>query len=302
MGPLILWRISDGRRGHDAQSLGLTQALGRLTPCQTFDIAALPWPQALAGWVRGIFPVADELPNPHLIVGAGHGTHGAMLAARRARGGKTVVLMRPTLPASCFDFCIIPEHDPAPAFGHILRSCGPLNSVTPGTERDPARGLILMGGPSRHFHWHMEALLLHIETLIRTPGVTWTLTDSPRTPATDSARLSRMSGVSFVACQSAGKNWLADQIPRAGMVWVTADSMSMIFEALSAGAAVGVLDLPPRGKDRITVAVSDLVARGMVTSFAAWQPGQRLVVRQPALQEADRCAALILQHLTAAGA
>ena len=302
MGPLIVWRVSDRRRGHDSQSLGLTQALGRLNPCQTFDVPALPWPQAFACWVRGTFPSADRLPDPQLIVGAGHGTHGSMLAARHVRGGKVVVLMRPTLPTSCFDFCILPEHDPAPASGRILRSCGPLNTLIAAGQQDPAQGLILIGGPSRHFHWRFDQLLPPIEALLRSPGITWTVCDSPRTPAGDSERLAALTGANFMRFREAGAGGLENQLRAAGTVWVTADSMSMIFEALTAGSAVGILELPARGTDRIAFAVSDLIARGSVTPFQSWQPGRRLVALRPALREADRCAALLLQRLTAADA
>ena len=299
MGPLIVWRITDGRRGHDSQSLGLTQALGRLTPCRSFDLPALPWPGALAGWLSGNLPGMDSLPNPHLIVGAGHGTHASILAARRARGGKAVVLMRPTLPAACFDFCIIPEHDPAPASGRILRSCGPLNTLCASTQQDPARGLILIGGPSRHFHWRFDELLPRIQTLLASSGLRWTLADSPRTPHCDSNRMAGLPGADFVRHGETAVDWLENQMRSAGTVWVTADSMSMIFEALSAGSAVGILELPARRTDRVTRAISDLVLRGMVMPFESWQSGHRLVTHRPALAEADRCAALLLQRMTA---
>lgn len=303
MGPLTVWRFSDRRRGHDAQSLGLVHALGRLTACRSFDLPALPWPQTLSYWLAGNFPPGDQLPNPHLIVGAGHGTHGSLLAARRARQGKIVVLMRPTLPTAWFDFCIIPEHDPAPAGDHILRSFGPLNTLTAGTHNDPAAGLILVGGPSRHFQWRFAELLPRIQTLLGTPGIAWTVSNSPRTPAADNALLAaQLPGATFLPYNSVGTDWLAGQLRASGTVWITADSMSMIFEALTAGSAVGILELPDRGTDRVTRAISDLVTRGMVTPYHAFQPGIRLAVARPVLHEADRCAALLLQRMAAAGA
>ncbi len=298
-GPLIVWRITDGRRGHDSQSLGLTQALGRLTPCQTFDLPALPWPRALAGWLAGNLPGTERLPNPQLIVGAGHGTHASILAARRARGGRAVVLMRPTLPSHCFDFCIIPEHDPGPASDRVLRSNGPLNTLRAATQQDPARGLILIGGPSRHFHWRFDELLPRIQKLLAATGLRWTLSDSPRTPCADSDRLAGLPGADFVRHGDVAADWLEHQLRSAGTVWVSADSMSMIFEALTAGSAVGILELPARRTDRVTRAVSELIARGMVTPFSSWQHGHRHVGHRPALAEADRCAALLLQRMNA---
>ncbi|NTV97009.1 MAG: hypothetical protein HGA75_16620, partial [Thiobacillus sp.] len=39
--PLTLWRLVDGKPGHEKQTLGLAQALGRLTDCRRIDIPAL---------------------------------------------------------------------------------------------------------------------------------------------------------------------------------------------------------------------------------------------------------------------
>jgi len=300
MRPLTAWRISDGRRGHDSQSLGLIQALGRLAPVQSFDLPALPLPQALIAWLGRKFPGAERLPDPVLIVGAGHATHVSMLAARRARGGMAVVLMRPTLPASAFDYCIIPEHDTAPDNNRVLRSCGPLNTQSAAAGQDPARGLILVGGPSRHFQWGFAELLPRIQALLATGAVQWTVSDSPRTPEADSRRLGELAGAEFVRWRDAGAGWLEGRLQTAGTVWVTADSMSMIFEALSAGSAVGILELPARRADRVTRSIRDLIDRGIVTPFASWQSGSRLIAHGPVLAEADRCAALLLQRIAAA--
>ena len=36
--PRVVWRISDGKPGHDNQSLGLVDALQRRTPVHSYDI------------------------------------------------------------------------------------------------------------------------------------------------------------------------------------------------------------------------------------------------------------------------
>ncbi|MDQ2694705.1 MAG: mitochondrial fission ELM1 family protein, partial [Pseudomonadota bacterium] len=107
----VIWRFSDGRPGHDNQSLGLAEALARLMPVQVFTLAPLPPLPALAGLLTGRAPAALRLPAPDLILGAGHRTHLSLLAARRSRGGRAVVLMSPSLPLRWFDLCLIPEHD-----------------------------------------------------------------------------------------------------------------------------------------------------------------------------------------------
>ena len=37
-GETIIWRLTDGKPGHESQSLGLAHALQRMRPCQLIDI------------------------------------------------------------------------------------------------------------------------------------------------------------------------------------------------------------------------------------------------------------------------
>src|SRR5574340_1756334 len=103
--PLVVWVVSDGKPGHLNQSLGLAEALSRATPTEVHTLPALP---ALRAWlallVQRIPGIA--LRAPDLIIGAGHATHPPLPAARRARGGRAVVLMKPSLPRRWFDLCI----------------------------------------------------------------------------------------------------------------------------------------------------------------------------------------------------
>ena len=124
------------------------------------------------------------LPKPDLIIGAGHATHPTLLAARRAHGGRAVVLMKPSLPRRCFDLCILPRHDGVAADAHTLVTDGALNRVRPATASDANHGLILIGGASPHFEWDSDAIQVQIKSLLaRTPDMQWTLATSRRTPA-----------------------------------------------------------------------------------------------------------------------
>src|SRR5690606_9436172 len=95
---------------------------------------------------------------PHLIVAAGHATHLPALAARRARGGRAIVLMRPTLPTPLFDLCLVPEHDLLSLSGRLNRfrvvpTRGVLNPFEASADADQTTGLVLIGGPSKHHGW-----------------------------------------------------------------------------------------------------------------------------------------------------
>jgi mitochondrial fission protein ELM1 len=87
--------------------------------------------------------------------------------------------------------------------------------------------------------------------------------------------------------QQTPPGWLAGKLSALETVWVTEDSVSMIYEALSGGAKVGVLEMPRlRPGARVIRGLEVLRAEGY---FDKDHPPQLLA-------EADRCAELILKE------
>lgn len=296
-GSLILWRLSDGKPGHDKQSLGLAAALGRQTPVRCHDIR-LPQPGTGWGaWLTGRFGPGRPLPPPDLILGAGHATHLPMLAARRAHGGRLIVLMKPSLPLFLFDLCLIPRHDRPPRRDNVIPTRGALNTVLHAGHPDPARGLILVGGPSPHFRWDGERVLAQIRDILAAgPEVGWTLTTSRRTPADFLAGLGNPPGLTRLPHDRTPEGWLEAELASSGQVWVTPDSVSMVHEALTAGCPTGLLDLEAHPASRVARGIEALVAEGYVTPMAAWRTRPTLTPPPAPLQEAERCARLILER------
>ena len=95
--PCIIWQIHDHKPGHMNQMRGLSTALADRMPVEIHKIAAPPRLTCWQGLLSNRFPPGIGLPKPDLIFGAGHRTHLAVLAARRAFGGRSVILMKPTL-------------------------------------------------------------------------------------------------------------------------------------------------------------------------------------------------------------
>ena len=297
MAPLTIWIISDGKPGHLNQSLGLAEALARATPTRIHRLPAL---SAWRAWLGLLFRVSPytSLPAPALIIGAGHATHLTLLAARRACGGRAVVMMKPSLPRRCFDLCILPQHDGVAADAQTLVTEGAVNRIRPFGQRQPERGLILIGGVSSHFEWDSDAIQLQIKSILaRTPGVHWTLTTSRRTPDDFLSSLPPHTNLNLVPHTATSPGWLPDQLAHSSTVWVTPDSASMVFEALTAGADVGVFDLPVNPRSRVGRAISHLAEARRITRFAHWCAHETLHPNTQPLAEADRCAAWILQWL-----
>lgn len=291
----VIWRFSDGRSGHDNQSRGLVGALSRRLPVRSYDLSAAPVLQAAARWLTQRYPPGDKLPAPDLLIGAGHATHPAMLAARRRYGGRSVVLMQPSLPNRWFDLCLVPQHDVPAMRDNVLVTQGVLNAIVRGGGHDPDTGLIIIGGPSRHVHWNDGSIAGQVEDLQRRrPVRRWWLTTSPRTPPALAESLRRqLPQLQVMAYAQAPPGWLPARLAEAGEVWVSRDSVSMVYEALTSGARVGLLDVPAAGDNRVAAGIDRLIDNGWVTA-----PGETHLAPGPPqpLDEAARCADWIVRE------
>lgn len=299
--PLIVWRFIDGKPGHENQTAGLVQALQALRPVEVHDIPAPNSPAAAGAGLVWWFPWGDSLPDPDLLLGAGHATHVPLLAARRARGGRAVVLMQPSLPCGWFDLCVVPQHDAPRPVENLFITQGVLNRVRPGAAKDPRQGLILIGGPSKHHRWSEREVIEQIAQIQARSGPAphWRLTTSRRTPPGFLAALNKIvdpARIEVVPFEQTDAEWLPAQLAWAGTVWVTADSVSMIYEALTAGAAVGLIEVPAQSDDRIAGGVQTLVDLELATAFSQWRAGAELRAPRQPFSEAARVAREILQR------
>ena len=296
--PRVVWRFSDAKAGHDSQSLGLVDALKRRLSLDSYDIPVSSG--AALDWFRGRFPAASLLPDPWLLIGAGHATHLPLLAARRARGGRAVVLMTPDLPKRYFDLCVVPEHDrPRPA-PNVLTTRGSLNRMQAVARNAGSsqhrRGLLMIGGPSRHYRWDHQQVVEQLAGVVRySPVRHWVLTTSRRTPpgfaeCVRDRLFHRNLRLTIHSWRETQDPWLAMQLQRACCTWITEDSVSMIYEALTAGIPVGLLSVPPRRQDRIVRGVEALVASGNVMRFSRWSRGIPLPRSLEVFDEANRVA------------
>jgi mitochondrial fission protein ELM1 len=188
---------------------------------------------------------------------------------------------------SWFDLCICPEHDfigkPVPT--NVITSKGALNRVVPGCGEKSGK-LLLIGGPSKTHGYDEGALIAQIKDIAADGG--WQVADSRRTPETFLPALKKeLPGITVFPHQETQPGWLAAKLSSLETVWVTEDSVSMIYEALTGGARVGVLEMPRLRPDaRVIRGLEALKAEGY---FAPNLP------RLP-LAEADRCAALICKR------
>ncbi|MEP2776600.1 MAG: ELM1/GtrOC1 family putative glycosyltransferase [Luteolibacter sp.] len=283
---LQLLILSDGKPGHENQSLGLAEAMARRTPAE-IHVIRLDTSAGLLSRIRKALDESAALPPPDYVIAAGHRTHLSLLRIAAKFGAKSIVLMRPGLPSAWFTHCIAPEHDfkNAPSSKNIILSKGALNRVVPTTEPKSGK-LLLIGGASKTHGFDKQALISQIRE-IASDG--WQAADSRRTPDGFLNDLkNEIPGIQIFPHQETQPGWLAAKLSSLEEVWVTEDSVSMIYEALTGGAKVGVLNMPRLRPDaRVIRGLEFLREAGYFIGAKTQQP--------PTLSEADRCAELILK-------
>lgn len=289
-----LYIVSDDKPGHLAQSRGLAIAIKRAIPARVMEVDAdsersVPQPERGAG----------------LILAAGRGTHGMALSLRRYLGVPAIVLMNPGwIGRQRFDLSIIPRHDGVRPSASTIVTEGALNEMTPAANASPDEGLVLVGGPSGHHRWDEQAIKAQLTAILeRDPALRWTATSSRRTTEGTHQILQALAKrfgdrFDYTPADATPKGWVAEQLRRCGVCWVSEDSVSMIYEALTAGARVGLLWVPRRAgrAGRVVRGVESLVERGWVGTFEQWQQGMPLPSDRPVLAEAERVAALVIQR------
>jgi len=299
--PLVIWVLDDGKPGHRNQSLGLAEAMGRIRDV-SIHLISLPHNVGIFSRIKMAREEASKLPKADFVIAAGHKTHLALLYLARKTGARSVVLMKPSMPCRWFDHCLIPEHDfqeGAKTPRNVILTKGALNRVTYDPGAKDGSGLILIGGKSSEFGFNGESLQKAINEIVgQDEGVQWTLTDSRRTPT---GFLQSLKGIpiSTHAHHTTDSDWLPNQLRRASVVWVTEDSVSMIYEALSCGAQVGLLPMPRvKNAGRVAKGVEALVEEGRLCRYELWQEKGELPTGGDVLAEAERCAAAVIKDLT----
>lgn len=304
--------LLDGRPGHEKQTRGILQAMQSMAEVEVFRIL-VNREQPLFDTLRSLIllwsgkvpahPALPEAAGLDLVLGTGSRTHLPLLALKRRYRVPAFTCMTPSFYLrGRFDLCFVPAHDGLAEGGNIMLTSGAPNcSINRGKHRDD-RGLILLGGIDEKSHrWDSKEICTMIEQIIaKDNNIAWTISSSPRTPQDTMQLLGRLAAeagnAAFFHYQDTEPGWIEEQYDRSGTVWVTADSISMMYEALTAGCRVGILPVAwKRAHSKFRNNEEYLVGRGMVTSYPSWVRGEGSWRTDINLNEARRCAERILQ-------
>lgn len=305
---MVIYIVSDGKKGHLSQTRGLAEALLARANEKSPNTQHSCHEVCITGksWFGKLFYKGKDLnyPRPDLILCAGHSTHLAALSLARHMRCLCMVCMRPSLPARMFDLCIMPRHD-VPEGGipgdKTFLTNGAINCIKPRPDIEKKETLILIGGPSKEFKWEAEHVLNQLTSIAVKSSRPIVLTTSRRTPSDFVQDVAAACpNIKVEPVEQTGPTWVADHLASAHEVWVTQDSVSMVYEALSSGSPVGIIEMLRKGdphKDkpsRVVRGLNMLIADGGACTFTEWAKTRNLPQPKSVLNEAGRAADYIL--------
>ena len=226
----IIYCVTDKRRGHILQLLGLVKALKNIISAQVF-------------WIDDLSTNLANLPNPTLIIGAGGATFEFIKKTKRERGGISIILMSPKN-IDDFDLCIIPEHDHPQIKSNIIISRGTLHCYKNSFHKISNQAMLAIGGPSIHHLWDDSKMIEKIVNIInQNKSLNFCLATTPRTPESfkNQIQMELKNKVNFLFFQQTKFESYYKIFSRTKYLWITSDSLSLLFESLATGAEVKLI-------------------------------------------------------------
>jgi len=250
--------LSDGKPGHVNQSIALARHLRR-----PFDTVAVHFRN------RSCKPLSFLLDHvgvyaPSLlrwdppggdfcaVVSAGSETYYANKVLARRLGVPAVAIMLPRGYRFDFDWIIAQEHDRPPRRGNIIVLPVNLSRVEPQGVFRPRAGeryvALVVGGPNRVYRFDRDKFRQALDAVFACfPDFRIVVTTSRRTPADIEEEIDRYPFEEKVIYSRDPVNPIPDFLASCEYVFITADSTSMISEAVTFGRArIEIIPLPTR--------------------------------------------------------
>ncbi len=261
--PIPIWRLSDGRAGHDRQAAALAAQLGGGEV--VLAVAwPLPWRWAAPHRLPGLDRLCREWPEPAvrtLIVGCGRRAALAnrWLKHRYGRRVFTVQILDPRSARGEFDLIIAPAHD-ALSGPNVVQITGSLHPVSgdwlTSARRQwsilaayPVPRIVVLWGGMPLSRDLQKALTTALDRRLQAGG-SLLCAASRRTRPRTVKILAGLIGERRGCFHDAGQNSYPGLLAYASEIWVTADSVNMISEALATGRPVRIVGDARRRRQR----------------------------------------------------
>ncbi|MBW0006485.1 MAG: mitochondrial fission ELM1 family protein [Sphingomonas sp.] len=264
----MVWLLMGSRAGDNNQLLALANALGFPFETKKLDFnqaRRLPFLRTGMTIVAASSRQLIAPPWPDLVIGVGYGAVPVARHIRKQSGGraKLVHIGNPRDSLKDFDLQITTPQYPRPAAPNLLELPFPIGN--PGRVARPTleerewlakfprpRRLVAIGGPARHWRLDHRAIAHAIDLIqAKTPNGSLIVVTSNRTTQTTRRLLEQLVAGPYCA--------VVEDFPAFGVllaesdeIYVTADSVSMLSEAVLSGKPVGMIPIDRSLRGRLS--------------------------------------------------
>jgi mitochondrial fission protein ELM1 len=281
-----IWALLGARAGDNDQVIALAETLGSpftLKPLEYNGLHALG-PRVLGNSLASLEASSRasilQEPPPDLTISTGHRSVPVVGALRRRSGGRTrsIHLGFPRVTPAAFDLVITTPQYAIGDHPNVLRIHYALTSaVTAQPEAGSAAGLeslpsprrlLIVGGPTLFWHLDREALLQTVRAMLEeasADGGSVLVTTSPRTPPQLVKVLASVlgkSGVKTLLAEPGRPPAYKNLLFAADSIRVTADSVSMISDAIWTGKPLALVPIAMSRTGRAVIALHDRLSPG----------------------------------------
>ncbi len=263
-----IWILSDGKKGTENQSIGLATAMGFSNYTLKPISVKFPWtflsPNLWFNPLKAVIKSKELFPGndwPDILIAAGRVCSAVAAEIRRLSGGKTFVIFiqNPYIDASNFDVVIAPEHDNIKG-DNVIKTFGSLHGISTAKLKEAfsrhsnliedlpkPRVAVLIGGKNKHYKMSpqkMEEYGSQLRHIAKRKTISYMITGSRRTPVAclQGFKKGLGSAPSFI-WNGRGDNPYHAFLAAADIIMVTADSVSMISEAIYTNKPIYIMKL-----------------------------------------------------------
>lgn len=280
-----VWALLGPHRGDNNQVLALAEALG--VPFEIKSLRYNGWrhlqPRVLGASLRSVSrtsrPLVLDVP-PDLTISTGHRSAPVVQFLRRRSGGRTrsVHIGFPRLPPERFDLIVATPEYPIPDRPNVMRiplalNCGgpdPAKVGSPDALPDQfksPRSLLVLGGPSLCWTLRPSDISETLSRLLGSEGRGGSVlvVGSPRTPPAVLRAVERQIAAATCGAMLVPMNGpppYPQLLEAADRIFVTADSVAMVSEAVATGKPVGLVMIRRTLGGRIYLLLMDRIRPG----------------------------------------
>jgi len=279
-----IWALLGARPGDNDQVIALARALGLPFTVKRlhYNRLHLLGPRLLGASLAALTPgsrrdvSADAAPD--VTISTGHRSVPVVRWLRRRAGTRSIHIGFPRVSPANFDLVVATPQYPIADHPNLLRIPIALTSAAVsypdpnGTDRDVdlpyPRRLLIVGGPTLFWKLNRQAIARTLGELVdeaRSSGGAVLVTSSPRTPVVvrrELASILRNAGVESLLAHPGDGCSYETLLTAADSIHVTADSVSMISDAVWTAKPVALIAVAPSAAGRLVFSIHDMLKPG----------------------------------------